>query len=101
MCASDIPRLGFALQVFKETLRLYPPAYLTSRLAIRDVEIGGHRIAEGTDVIANICGMQRRSEYFPDPDRFDPDCFETAAEKTIPRGAYLPFGAGARIMHRK
>jgi cytochrome P450 len=96
-CASDIPRLGFALQVFKETLRLYPPAYLTSRLAIRDVEIGGHRIAQGTDVIANICGMQRRAEYFPDPDRFDPDRFETAAEKNIPRGAYLPFGAGARI----
>ena len=42
--ASDIPRLGYALQVFKEALRLYPPAYLTSRLAVRDVEIGGHRI---------------------------------------------------------
>jgi cytochrome P450 len=95
--ASDIPRLGFALQVFKEALRLYPPAYLTSRLAVRDVEIGGHRISAGTDVIANICTMQRRPEYFPDPDRFDPDRFEATAEKAIPRGAYVPFGAGARI----
>ena len=95
--ASDVPRLGYALQVFKETLRLYPPAYLTSRLAMRDVEIGGHRISPGTDVIANIWAMQRRPEYFPDPDRFDPDRFEAAAEKAIPRGAYLPFGAGARI----
>ncbi len=95
--ASDIPRLPYALQVFKETLRLYPPAYLTSRLATRDVEIGGHRIRAGTDVIANICTMQRRPEYFPDPDRFDPDRFEAAAEKNIPRGAYVPFGAGPRI----
>jgi cytochrome P450 len=95
--ASDIPRLGFALQVFKEALRLYPPAYLTSRLAIRDVEIGGHRIAAGTDVIANICTMHRMPQYFPDPERFDPDRFEPGAEKTIPRGAYVPFGAGARI----
>jgi cytochrome P450 len=95
--ASDIPRLGFALQVFKETLRLYPPAYLTSRMASRDVEIGGHLIAEGTDVVANICTMQRRPEYFTDPDRFDPERFEAAAEKTIPRGAYLPFGDGPRI----
>jgi len=95
--ASDIPHLGFALQVFKETLRLYPPAYLTSRLATRDVEIGGHRIGEGTDVVANICTMQRRPESFTDPDRFDPDRFEAAAEKAIPRGAYLPFGAGPRI----
>jgi cytochrome P450 len=95
--ASDIPRLGFALQVFKEAMRLYPPAYLTSRLAVRDVEIGGHRIKAGTDVVTNICTMQRRPEYFPDPDRFDPDRFDAANEKTIPRGAYLPFGAGARI----
>jgi len=95
--ASDIPRLGYALQVFKEALRLYPPAYLTSRLSVCDVEIGGHRIRRGTDVIANICTMQRRPEFFPDPDRFDPDRFEAAAEKTIPRGAYLPFGDGARI----
>ncbi len=95
--ASDVPRLAFALQVFKEALRLYPPAYLTSRLAIRDVEIGGHRIKAGTDVIANICTMQRRPEYFPEPDRFDPDRFSAANEKAIPRGAYVPFGAGARI----
>jgi cytochrome P450 len=95
--ASDLPRLGFALQVFKETMRLYPPAYLTSRLAVRDTEIGGHRIAAGTDVVANIWAMQRRAEHFPDPDRFDPDRFAPAAEKSIPRGAYLPFGAGARV----
>jgi cytochrome P450 len=95
--AGDIPRLGFALQVLKEALRLYPPAYLTSRRAVRDVEIGGHRIRAGTDVIANICTMHRRPEYFPHPDRFDPDRFEAAAERELPRGAYVPFGAGARI----
>jgi cytochrome P450 len=96
-CAGDLPRLEFALQVFKEALRLYPPAYLTSRLAIRDVEIGGHLIAAGTDVIVNIHGMHRSPEYFPDPETFRPDRFEVTAEKTIPRGAYIPFGAGARI----
>jgi cytochrome P450 len=95
--ANDLPRLSFALQVLKEALRLYPPAYLTSRLAVRDVVIGGHRIRAGTDVVANICSMQRRPEYFPDPDRFDPDRFDAAAEKNLPRGAYVPFGAGARI----
>jgi cytochrome P450 len=95
--AEDLPRLPYALQVFKEALRLYPPAYLTSRLALEDVEIGGHRVRAGTDVVVNIIGMHRRPEYFADPQRFDPDRFEPSAEKTIPRGAYIPFGAGARV----
>jgi cytochrome P450 len=95
--ASDLPRLGFALQVFKETLRLYPPAYLTSRQATCDVELGGQTIPAGIDVLANIYGMQRRADYFPEPDRFVPERFEASAEKKIPKGAYIPFGAGARI----
>jgi cytochrome P450 len=95
--ASDLPRLGYALQVFKETLRLYPPAYLTSRQSTRDVELGGQTIPAGMDVLANIYGMHRRPEYFPDPERFEPGRFEPQAEKALPRGAYVPFGAGARI----
>jgi cytochrome P450 len=95
--AADLPRLGYALQVFKEALRLYPPAYITSRLAEKDVEIGGHFVPAGTDVMANIHAMHRRPEYFPDPERFDPDRFEPEAEKRIPKGAYVPFGAGARV----
>jgi len=95
--AEDLPKLSFALQVFKETLRLYPPAYLTSRLSVQEVEIGGYRIPAGIDVVANICSMQRRPEYFSDPERFVPERFEPAAEKSLPRGAYLPFGSGARV----
>jgi cytochrome P450 len=95
--AADLPRLGYALQVFKETLRLYPPAYLTSRMAAVDTELGGQTVPAGYDVLANIYGMQRRAEYFPEPERFLPERFEAAREKTIPKGAYLPFGAGARV----
>ncbi|HEX3769484.1 MAG TPA: cytochrome P450 [Polyangiaceae bacterium] len=95
--AADLPRLGYALQVFKEALRLYPPAYVTSRLTTADVSIGGQTIRAGRDVLTNIYGMQRRPEYFPEPDRFMPERFEPAAEKKIPKGAYLPFGGGARV----
>jgi cytochrome P450 len=95
--AADLPRLGYALQVFKETLRLYPPAYLTSRMATCDVDVGGQTIPAGMDVLANVYGMQRNAEYFPEPERFSPERFEAAAEKRIPKGAYLPFGAGARV----
>jgi len=40
----DLSRLPYCLQVFKEAMRLYPPVYLTSRGALRDVEIDGYHI---------------------------------------------------------
>ncbi len=35
----DLPKLPYALQVFKEAMRLYPPVYVTARSATRDVEL--------------------------------------------------------------
>jgi cytochrome P450 len=39
--------------------------------------------------------MHHRADYFARPDVFDPARF--ADEKSIPRGAYLPFGGGERV----
>jgi cytochrome P450 len=93
----DLPRLPYTLQVLKESMRLYPPAYLLGRQAIRDVTVGGHRLPAGTIVMINILAMHRRPDVFPDPERFDPERFEVEAEKKLPRGAFIPFGAGSRI----
>jgi cytochrome P450 len=94
---ADLPALPFALAVFKEAMRLYPPAYFVTRRAIRDVHVGGHRLAKGSLIGVNIVGMHHRPAYFPEPYRFDPDRFAPEREKEIPRGAYLPFGAGPRV----
>jgi cytochrome P450 len=91
----DLPRLPFSLAVLKEAMRLYPPAYIVGRAAEREVEIGGARIARGGPVMINIYGMHHRADYFPEPERFLPGRF--LREETIPRGAYLPFGGGARV----
>ena len=93
----DLTKLPYALQIFKEAMRLYPPAYIVARMTTKTVEIGGHTIRRGTIVVVSIIGMHRRREYFPDPDQFDPDRFSAEREKTIPRYAFLPFGAGPRI----
>lgn len=93
----DLPRLPYALKVLKESMRLYPPAYLVGRQAIRDVALGPHTIPKGTIVMVNIYMMHRRPDVFPNPERFDPNRFDEEAERRIPRSAYLPFGAGPRI----
>ena len=94
---ADLPRLPYALQVLKEGMRLYPPAFILARRALRDVTVGGHRIQKNDLAVINIIGMHRRPAYFPEPLRFDPDRFAPEAEKAIRKHAYLPFGAGPRI----
>jgi cytochrome P450 len=94
---ASLARLPFTLQVFKEAMRLYPPAYMVVRRAARDVAIGGHPVRAGQSVVVNIIGMHRREAFFPDPLRFSPERFAPDAEKAMERHAYLPFGGGPRV----
>jgi cytochrome P450 len=83
--------------VLKETLRLYPPAAMFDRWAREDVEIGGHHLPRGTNVFLFPYATHRRPDLWPDPERYDPDRFLPEHEKSRPRLAYLPFGAGPRV----
>ena len=93
----DLPRLPYALQVLKESMRLYPPAYMFGRYAARPVQLGGYRLPAGSIVTASPYAMHRRADFFPDPERFDPERFTPEAEARLPRYAYMPFGGGQRI----
>lgn len=94
---ADLANLPYCLQVFKEALRIYPPAYATSRRALRDVVIDGYRVAKDQVVLIAPYTLHRREEYFPEPEKFDPERFAPEREKLLSRHAYLPFGAGPRI----
>jgi cytochrome P450 len=93
----DLERLPWTLAVLKESMRLYPPAYLLARRACRNVVVGDHDITSQTIVMVNILGIHRRPDLFSDPSTFDPSRFLGDAEKQWPRCAYMPFGAGPRI----
>lgn len=94
---ADLPRLPYTLQVIKEAMRLYPPGWLLNRRALRPLEIAGYQVRKGQLVMVSIYTIHRRPDYFPDPERFDPDRFLPENEKCLPRHAYVPFGAGPRI----
>jgi cytochrome P450 len=87
----------FALQVMKESMRLYPPAYAIARSAVRDTEIDGFPIHKDELVLMAQWLIHRDARYFEDPLRFDPDRFLPEREARIPRFAYFPFGGGRRI----
>jgi len=87
-------QLEFLGRVIKESLRLYPPIHLGSRLAATDLEYNGFHIPAGERVIYSIYLTQRHKEYWPDPHRFDPDRHAPGARQ-VPY-AWLGFGGGPR-----
>ncbi len=83
----------FLDSVCKEVLRLCPDIPFAVRRALVDIEVGPWRLPEGTTMGVGIYLIQRRSESFPEPDRFLPDRFLNARPS---RFEYLPFGGGRR-----
>ncbi len=89
--------LPYAMQVVQEALRLYPPAWAMSRMALNDDRIGPYHIPKGDTVIISPYLLHHDPESWPDPDAFDPDRFAEGRDKDRPAYAYLPFGGGPRL----
>ena len=84
-------------QVVDEVLRLYPPAWIGPRRAVRDFDWGGYEVPRGAYV--NYCSWasHRIPEVFPEPEAFVPERFARERKAALPRGAYVPFGGGQRV----
>jgi cytochrome P450 len=99
---SDIPdmerlgRMSYMEQVIDEALRLYPPIHIGNRIAATDLEFQGYHIRAGTRVVYSIYLSHRHPQYWPDPQRFDPERFATGQAALRPHYAYVPFGGGPR-----
>ncbi|MCC6605930.1 MAG: cytochrome P450 [Anaerolineae bacterium] len=95
---ADLPHLPYSLQIIKEAMRLYPPAWiLNGRTALEDVEIGDYTIPKGSTVFMSPYVMHRLPQYFAQPEAFQPERFTPEFEKSLPRFAYMPFGGGTRV----
>ena len=95
--AADYPRLQYLEMVLAESMRLYPPAWALSRLAIDDMSLGGYDVPRGAVVMASQAITHRDPRFWPDPDRFDPTRFAPDAKLARPKFAYFPFGGGSRV----
>ncbi|MFI2429351.1 cytochrome P450 [Streptomyces sp. NPDC018955] len=92
---ADLENLPYARQVLREAIRKYGPAWMVTRTATRDVELGGHRIPEGADVVWSPYLHQHDPSRFPAPDVFDPDRWAPHRSPAA-RGSFLAFGDGRR-----
>jgi hypothetical protein len=84
---------AFTTAVINETLRVRPPAPLTSRVAAQPCEIGGYRVDAGTRIVVHIIAINRNADTYEHPHEFRPERFLGTRPQTY---AWVPFGGGVK-----
>jgi cytochrome P450 len=90
-------RLPLLEMVLDETLRMYPPAWVGARKSIEPYEFAGHMVPGNAYVNYSSWASHHLPDVFPDPGEFRPERFTPERKAALPKGAYVPFGAGSRI----
>ncbi|KZV46685.1 hypothetical protein F511_37995 [Dorcoceras hygrometricum] len=98
---SDLKDLVYLQAVVKETLRLVPPLPLSvPHVAAEDTELCGYFIPKGTTLFVNLWKLHRDPQFWPEPEKFQPERFLTDRLQMDVHGQqfeYIPFGSGRRV----
>lgn len=100
---SGIKQLTLARNVFRESLRLFPPVGFFVRTAAQTCTMRDKTVKAGASVVVAPWLIHRHRQLWARPDEFDPDRFsrdepgDAPGAKESLRQAYLPFGMGPRI----
>lgn len=94
---SDLSKLRFTKDVFRETLRLYPPVPMMVREARCPVRFRERDVPKGAQIVLSPWHLGRHERFWDKPDVFDPDRFKTEAGKQGLREAFIPFSTGPRV----
>uniref|UniRef100_A0A8W8N4Z2 Cytochrome P450 10 n=1 Tax=Magallana gigas TaxID=29159 RepID=A0A8W8N4Z2_MAGGI len=94
-----LSKLQYVKAVVKETFRLYPLTFTTSRYLEEDLEIGGYNLPAGTHVQANMYAMFRNSQYYSEPELFKPERWlkDSGMDNNLKAMSNLVWGHGARM----
>ncbi|KAK1271777.1 Cytochrome P450 71A9 [Acorus gramineus] len=95
----DISQMEYLRAIFKETLRLHPPApLLIPRESVEDTTIQNYNIPARTRVFVNAWAIQRDTGYWEFPEEFLPERFlHNSLDFNGNDFKFFPFGGGRRI----
>lgn len=92
----DLPKLKYVEQVFRESMRLYPPVWSIGRIVKEDYDLGEYTIPKDSGIFMSQYVMHRDPRFYKDPEQFNPDRWTNDFKMHLPRFAYFPFGGGLR-----
>lgn len=92
----QISQLTFTKQCIEEGMRLYPPAYIIDRVAIKDDDFEGQVIPKDTMILMSVYELHSYAEFWEKPNEFNPERFNADNRKAL-QDYYCPFGAGPRM----
>lgn len=92
----QIKIMEYTRAVIDESMRLYPPAWITDRENLEDDIIKDFHIRKNTLVGVSFYELHRHPEYWESPNAFKPERF-IGEQKKLTNDCYYPFGAGPRM----
>lgn len=94
---AGLSKLRLTRDVFRETLRLYPPVPMMVRENTKTETLRTRRVRAGAQIVISPWHLHRHERFWDNPDGFDPARWQTDAGKASARDAYIPFSAGPRV----
>ena len=94
---SSVSKLKLSRDVFRETLRLYPPVPMMVREASCPEQFRKRDVPTDSQIVLSPWHLHRHTRIWNDPDGFDPARWQTDEGKTCARKAYMPFSTGPRV----
>lgn len=94
---ADLRHMPYVRDVFRETLRLYPPVSFFAREPAVGACMRGKDVKPGSIIFISPWMIQRNIELWDAPDVFEPDRFDTDRGREAARCAYMPFSMGPRV----
>ncbi|XP_018569720.1 probable cytochrome P450 6a13 [Anoplophora glabripennis] len=93
-----IAEMKYLGQAVDESLRLWPPVATITRVCTKSHKLQdtGVTVEKGTTVLIPALGLHHDPEYWPDPEKWDPDRFSNENKDNRRPFTYLPFGEGPR-----
>ncbi|KAK4878619.1 hypothetical protein RN001_011125 [Aquatica leii] len=95
----SLNHMVYMRQVLDEVMRKYPPIAVLNRICTKDYKIPKTKLVlkKGTPVAISVLGIQNDPEYFPEPEKFDPERFAAENKEKLNQFCYMPFGEGPHM----